>query len=97
MVLETALHLNTLGITKKDKEVWSTSEQGYLLSQIFKPISTARRQLKMKGIIFEIERLKRCANTSIVDRAGVRFIKTRDMDKGGGTHTRHGRARLRSK
>ncbi len=36
-------------LTKKDKEVWATSGQGYLFSQIFKPITTVRRQVTKKG------------------------------------------------
>ncbi len=36
--------------TKKDKEVWTTSGEGDLFSQLFKPITTAPRQVTMEGI-----------------------------------------------
>ncbi len=69
---------------KKDKEIWATSGQGYLFSQIFKPITTAHRQVTMKGITCTIERLERRLGINIVDRAGVRLIKTIETCKMGG-------------
>ncbi len=46
-------------IPKKDKEVWATSGQEYLSSQIFKPITKALRQATMNGIACTVERVER--------------------------------------
>ncbi len=35
--------------TKKGKEIWATSRQGDLHSQIFKPTTTTLRQVTMRG------------------------------------------------
>ncbi len=69
---------------QKGKEVWATSGQGYLFSQFFKPITTARRQATMKGVACTVERIERWVSINIVDRAGVRLIKTIESWKGGG-------------
>ncbi len=63
-------------LPKKDKKTWATSGQGYVLAQIFKAITTARRQVTMKGIKYTIERVDRRVIMNIVDRAGIRFIET---------------------
>ncbi len=69
-------------LPKKNNEVWATSGQGYLLSRIFEPITTARHLVTMKGIVCTIERVERRVNINIVDGAGVRLIKTIDMERG---------------
>ncbi len=52
------------------------SGQGNLFSQIFQPVATAHRQVPMKGTAYTIERVERRVRVNIVDRAGVRLIKT---------------------
>ncbi len=56
----------------------------YLVSQIFKPISTARRQMTMKEIACTIERVEVRVSINIVNRAGLRLIKTIETWRGGG-------------
>ncbi len=70
-----------LKITKKDKEVGTTSRQGDLYSHIFKPKTTALRQVTMRGIARTIERVERYASRNTVDRAGVRHIKTTETSQ----------------
>ncbi len=60
----------------------------FLFSQIFKPITTARRQVTMKEIACTIERVACRVSINIVDRAGVRLIKTIDTWKGRGSGRR---------
>ncbi len=55
----------------------------YLFSQIFEPITAARRQVTMKGIACTTERAERRVNINIVDGAGVRLIKTIETWKSG--------------
>ncbi len=43
---------------KRDKEVWATSGQGDLCSQIVKPITTALRQVTMRGLACKIKRVE---------------------------------------
>ncbi len=52
------------------------SEKGLLFSQIFKPIATARRQMKMKRIACTTEGVKLVASIDIRGRAEVLFFKT---------------------
>ncbi len=47
-----------------------------LYSQIFKPITTALRQVTMRGIACTIERVERLASINTVGMAGVRLMKT---------------------
>ncbi len=58
------------------KKVWATMSQRYLFSLTFKPITTACRQVTMNGIACTTERVERRVNTNIVDRVGIRLIKT---------------------
>ncbi len=51
---------------------------------VFKPITTARRQVMMKEIACTIERVEKRASINIVDRAGVRLINTIETWKEGG-------------
>ncbi len=51
---------------------------------MFKPMTTARRQVTMKGIACTIEWAERRVSINIVDRAGVRLIKTIETWKGEG-------------
>ncbi len=62
-----------------------------MFSQTFKPITTALRQVTIKGIACTIERVERKVNINIADRAGVRFIKTTETWKrrGGGVGVVH--------
>ncbi len=64
---------------KKDKVVYATLRQGFLFSQIFKPITTARRPLMMKGIACSIQRKERRVDINIVDRA---YLNNRNMERG---------------
>ncbi len=57
--------------------------QGYLFSQPFKPITTAHRQATMKEIACTIGRVERRVCVSIVNRPGVRIIKTIETREGG--------------
>ncbi len=50
---------------------------------VFKPITTARRQVMMKEIACTIVRVERRVSKNIVDRAGVRLIKTIETWKEG--------------
>ncbi len=47
-----------------------------MLSQLFKPITTARHQMTMKEIACASQRVERRFSINIVDRAGVRLVKT---------------------
>ncbi len=60
----------------------------FLFSQIFKPITTARRQVTMTEIACTIERVACRVSINIVDRAVVRLIKTIDTWKGRGSGRR---------
>ncbi len=46
-------------IPKRDKEVWASSGQGDLYSQIFTPVAAALRQETMRGTACTIERVER--------------------------------------
>ncbi len=82
---ETGINLTTAFIAtfSYQKEQWATSGQGYLLSRIFEPITTALRQVTMKGIACTVERVERRVSVNIADGAGVRLIKTIETWKGG--------------
>ncbi len=60
----------------KVKKFWTALGQGYLFSQVYKPITTALRQVTMRGIACTIERLERRVSIHTVDRNGVRPFKT---------------------
>ncbi len=55
--------------------VWATSGQGYLFSQIVKPITTARRQVTMRQIACTIKKIEMRNGINIVDWAEVRLIE----------------------
>ncbi len=52
------------------------SGKGHLFSQIFKPIATARRHVKMKRIACTSEGVKMVTSIDMRGRAGVLFFKT---------------------
>ncbi len=52
------------------------SGKGHLFSQIFKPISTVRRHVKMKRIACTSEGVKMVTSIDMRGRAGVLFFKT---------------------
>ncbi len=52
------------------------SGKGHLFSQIFKPITTARRQVKMKRIASTNEGVKMVTSIDMRGRAEVLFFKT---------------------
>ncbi len=54
----------------------------YLFSHIFKPLTTARRQVTMKRIACEIERVEMEVRINIVSRAEVMLIKTVEIWRG---------------
>ncbi len=68
---------------KKDKEFWARLGKGYLHSQIFKPINTARRQVTMKRIACTIKGVEMRICIKMVSRAEVMLIKI--MQKGDGS------------
>ncbi len=76
-------HLTNRLTTKKDKKVWATLGKRHLLSQTFKLITTARHQVTMKEISSTIESVEMRFSINIVDRAGVRLIKTIETREGG--------------
>ncbi len=60
----------------------ATSVQEFMFSQIFKPITAARHQVTMKDIACATDRVERRFSISIVDRAGVRLIRSnKDMER----------------
>ncbi len=61
---------------QKDKEVRAASGKVCLFSRIFKPITTARRRVTMKGIEYTTERPERRININIRHRVGVTLIKS---------------------
>ncbi len=67
-----------LNCTKKTRK----SGQGYLFSHIFKPITTARRQVTMKRIACTIERVGMEMSINIISRIDVRLIKAIETWKG---------------
>ncbi len=66
-------------LPKNGKESRATSERGYLYSQIFKPITTARHQVMMKGIACPIETR---ISINMVGRTEVMIIKTMETGRG---------------
>ncbi len=61
---------------KNDKEALAASVKGSLYSQIFKPISTARRQVTVKRIVCTFEEVEMLISINRVGRAEVMFFKT---------------------
>ncbi len=62
--------------SQKDKEVRAISGKVCLFSHIFKPTTTARRRVTMKGIACTTERVERRVSINIRHRVGVRLIKS---------------------
>ncbi len=56
----------------------------YFFSNIFKLITTARRQTTMKGIACTIERVEMRININIIGRNEARLSKTIETWRGGG-------------
>ncbi len=55
-----------------------------MYSQIFKPITTALRQVTMRGIACTIEGVETQVSINTVDMSGVSLIKTKETFKNGG-------------
>ncbi len=54
-----------------------------MYSLVFKPITTALREVTMRGIACTIERVEIYVSLNTVDMTGVRFIETIETKEGG--------------